>query len=222
MAAIQARTRSAASWPITARGTSRYRRVAAPAWDTSGREHLFRRHGRLGRNIGIRHGADDQQQHNLSGQWGNVAVQGRYRDGERWHGSDGHRGQRRNVGVGRQAWLPWPPARNRVNITNSSTTPAGLLVSGTNQQVGNISGSGTTQVNAGSSLTANDIVQGAGDRRHVNKPRPGDDRRQQCLGQPARQPRRPDRRRLPKLRWVLSLSGPTPQVRSAMFPSRLA
>ena len=50
---------------------------------------------------------------------------------------------------------------NRVNITNSSTAPAGLLVSGSNQQVGKISGAGTTQVNAGSSLIANDIVQGA-------------------------------------------------------------
>jgi hypothetical protein len=49
---------------------------------------------------------------------------------------------------------------NRVNITNNSNAP-GILVSGTNQQVGNIDGSGTTQVNAGSDLTANHIVQGA-------------------------------------------------------------
>jgi hypothetical protein len=49
---------------------------------------------------------------------------------------------------------------NRVNITNNSTVP-GLLVSGTNQQVGNIDGPGTTQVNAGSDLTANHIIQGA-------------------------------------------------------------
>ena len=49
---------------------------------------------------------------------------------------------------------------NRVNITNSSSSP-GLLVSGTHQQVGNIDGSGTTQVNAGSDLTANHIVQSA-------------------------------------------------------------
>ncbi len=49
---------------------------------------------------------------------------------------------------------------NRTNITNSSSAP-GLLVSGTHQQVGNIDGSGTTQVNAGSDLTANHIVQGA-------------------------------------------------------------
>jgi autotransporter-associated beta strand protein len=49
---------------------------------------------------------------------------------------------------------------NRVNITNNSNIP-GVLVSGTNQQVGKIDGSGTTQVNAGSDLTANHIIQGA-------------------------------------------------------------
>ena len=49
---------------------------------------------------------------------------------------------------------------NRVNITNNSSS-AGILVSGTDQQVGNIDGSGTTQVDAGSDLTANHIVQGA-------------------------------------------------------------
>ncbi len=49
---------------------------------------------------------------------------------------------------------------NRVNITNNSSAP-GILVSGTNQQVGSIDGSGTTQVNAGSDLTANHIIQGA-------------------------------------------------------------
>jgi autotransporter-associated beta strand protein len=49
---------------------------------------------------------------------------------------------------------------NRVNITNNSTAP-GVLVSGTHQQVGNIDGSGTTQVNAGSDFTANHIVQSA-------------------------------------------------------------
>ena len=49
---------------------------------------------------------------------------------------------------------------NRVNITNSSSSP-GILVSGTNQRVGNIEGAGTTQVNAGSDLTANHIVQSA-------------------------------------------------------------
>ena len=46
----------------------------------------------------------------------------------------------------------------RVNVMNNSDTP-GLLVSGTNQQVGNIDGLGTTQVNAGSDLTANHIIQ---------------------------------------------------------------
>ncbi|HEV2971098.1 MAG TPA: hypothetical protein VGY55_14085 [Pirellulales bacterium] len=50
---------------------------------------------------------------------------------------------------------------NRVNITNRSTAPAGILVSGTHQQVGNIDGSGTTQVDAGSDLAANHIVQSA-------------------------------------------------------------
>ncbi len=50
---------------------------------------------------------------------------------------------------------------NRVNITNSSNAAAGVLVSGTQQQVGGIDGSGTTQVNAGSDLTANHIIQNA-------------------------------------------------------------
>ena len=49
---------------------------------------------------------------------------------------------------------------NRVSIVNNSNAP-GILVSGTNQQVGNIDGSGTTQVNAGSDLTANHIIQSA-------------------------------------------------------------
>jgi autotransporter-associated beta strand protein len=47
---------------------------------------------------------------------------------------------------------------NHVNILDNSAAP-GVLVSGTNQQVGNIDGSGTTQVNAGSDLTANHIIQ---------------------------------------------------------------
>ena len=50
---------------------------------------------------------------------------------------------------------------NRANILNSSSASAGILVSGTNQQVGSIDGSGTTQVNAGSDLTANHIIQSA-------------------------------------------------------------
>jgi autotransporter-associated beta strand protein len=50
---------------------------------------------------------------------------------------------------------------NRVAITNNSNAAAGLLVSAGNQQVGGIGGSGTTQVNAGASLTADHIIQGA-------------------------------------------------------------
>ena len=38
---------------------------------------------------------------------------------------------------------------------------AGILVSGTHQQVGSIDGSGNTQVNAGSNLTANHIIESA-------------------------------------------------------------
>jgi hypothetical protein len=51
------------------------------------------------------------------------------------------------------------PSR-RVNIVNNSSA-SGLLVSGTNQQVGVITGSGTTTVAAGADLTANSIVQSA-------------------------------------------------------------
>ncbi|HEV2969144.1 MAG TPA: autotransporter-associated beta strand repeat-containing protein [Pirellulales bacterium] len=50
---------------------------------------------------------------------------------------------------------------NRVNITNNSGAAAGILVSGTHQHVGGIDGNGTTQVNAGSDLTADHIVQSA-------------------------------------------------------------
>ena len=68
---------------------------------------------------------------------------------------------------------------NRVAITNSSNTAAGLLVSAGNQQVGGIGGTGITQVNTGASLTANHIIQNARrDRRHGGQPRPRDDRRQ--------------------------------------------
>jgi hypothetical protein len=49
---------------------------------------------------------------------------------------------------------------NRANIANASLAP-GILVSGIHQQVGNIGGAGSTQVNAGSDLTANHIVQSA-------------------------------------------------------------
>jgi autotransporter-associated beta strand protein len=50
---------------------------------------------------------------------------------------------------------------HRANILNNSSAASGLLVTGTNQQVGFIDGSGTTQVNAGSDLTANHIIQTA-------------------------------------------------------------
>jgi autotransporter-associated beta strand protein len=50
---------------------------------------------------------------------------------------------------------------NRVNITNNSSATAGILISGTNQRVGNVDGSGATQVNAGSDLTANHVIQSA-------------------------------------------------------------
>jgi hypothetical protein len=53
---------------------------------------------------------------------------------------------------------------NRANLMNNSTGgpgSAGILVAGTHQQVGGIDGSGTTQVNAASDLTANHIIQSA-------------------------------------------------------------
>jgi hypothetical protein len=55
------------------------------------------------------------------------------------------------------------PASARDNIANNSKQTSGgsLLVSGTNQQVGAITGIGDTAVNAGASLTANSIVQNA-------------------------------------------------------------
>ncbi len=46
-------------------------------------------------------------------------------------------------------------------IVNNSTAAAGLHVTGTNQRVGTIDGSGTTQVEAGADLTASHIVQSA-------------------------------------------------------------
>jgi hypothetical protein len=49
---------------------------------------------------------------------------------------------------------------NRANVMNNSSVP-GLLVSGTNQQVGNIDGTGATQVNAASDVTADHMFQGA-------------------------------------------------------------
>ncbi len=61
---------------------------------------------------------------------------------------------------------------SRVNVVNNSTQASGgsLLVSGTNQQVGAITGPGDTVVNTSSDLTANSIVQNAlvigGDATH--------------------------------------------------------
>ena len=49
---------------------------------------------------------------------------------------------------------------NRTHISNNSTAP-GLLVSGIHQVVGGIDGAGSVQVNAGSDLTADHIVQSA-------------------------------------------------------------
>jgi autotransporter-associated beta strand protein len=49
---------------------------------------------------------------------------------------------------------------NRTSILNNSTA-LGLVISGKNQVVGNIDGTGTTQINSGSDLTANHIVQSA-------------------------------------------------------------
>jgi autotransporter-associated beta strand protein len=48
---------------------------------------------------------------------------------------------------------------NRTNIFTNGTSAVGLLISGTQQQVGGINGTGITQVSSGSSLTANHIVQ---------------------------------------------------------------
>ncbi len=55
------------------------------------------------------------------------------------------------------------PASARAHIVNNSKQSSGgsLLVSGTNQQVGAITGIGDTVVNASASLTANSIVQNA-------------------------------------------------------------
>jgi autotransporter-associated beta strand protein len=51
--------------------------------------------------------------------------------------------------------------KGRADIKNNSNASAGLLVTGQNQQVGGINGSGTTQVNADAQLTANHIIQSA-------------------------------------------------------------
>ena len=76
---------------------------------------------------------------------------------------------------------------NRVTITNSSNAAAGLLISAGNQQVGGISGTGNTQVNAGVRLTTDHIIQSAAHHRWGRgQPSPRDDRRKRCLGQSAR------------------------------------
>jgi autotransporter-associated beta strand protein len=49
---------------------------------------------------------------------------------------------------------------NRVHVVNNSAAP-GVLVSGKNQVVGAIDGPGSVQINAGSDLTANHIIQTA-------------------------------------------------------------
>ena len=50
---------------------------------------------------------------------------------------------------------------DRAHIINNSTSATGILVSGQNQQVGAIDGTGTTHVDDGSDLTADHIIQGA-------------------------------------------------------------
>ncbi|HEV2972954.1 MAG TPA: MBG domain-containing protein [Pirellulales bacterium] len=50
---------------------------------------------------------------------------------------------------------------NTTNITNNSVSPGGVLVTGVNQVVGGIDGSGNVVVNSGASLTANHIIQGS-------------------------------------------------------------
>ena len=143
------------SWTWTSRGRQERR------WrlDTFGRQHLFRRHNRLGRHLGVRHGSDIGQQHLRFMPMAAPAIQSHhFWNGHCRYWSDCGGGQRRDSGTGGHRLSPGHGA-NRVNITNSSTTPAGILVSGTNQIVGKIDGTGTTQVNAGSSLTASHIVQ---------------------------------------------------------------
>jgi fibronectin-binding autotransporter adhesin len=49
----------------------------------------------------------------------------------------------------------------RADVMNNSSASAGLLVTGQNQQVGGINGSGATRVNDDAQLTANHIVQSA-------------------------------------------------------------
>jgi fibronectin-binding autotransporter adhesin len=62
-------------------------------------------------------------------------------------------------------------AAHSANISNNSTAAAGVHVTGTHQKVGNIDGTGATQVDSGSDLTANHIIQSAlvigGDAMHA-------------------------------------------------------
>ena len=48
---------------------------------------------------------------------------------------------------------------NGTDITNDSSAAAGIFVSGTNQAVGNIDGTGNLVLDAGSDLTANSVIQ---------------------------------------------------------------
>ena len=50
---------------------------------------------------------------------------------------------------------------NQAAVANNSTAPAGLLISGTNQQLGAITGTGNTVIDAGSQLTATSLIQGS-------------------------------------------------------------
>lgn len=50
---------------------------------------------------------------------------------------------------------------HRVDVMNNSTAAAGLLVTGTSQQVGGIDGNGKTSVATGGALTANHVIQAA-------------------------------------------------------------
>jgi PEP-CTERM motif-containing protein len=59
------------------------------------------------------------------------------------------------------SWAALSYATNHTKIVNNSTAAAGLLVSGVNQVVGGIDGSGVVQVIAGGHLSADHIIQSA-------------------------------------------------------------
>ncbi len=63
--------------------------------------------------------------------------------------------------AGSVSTLGSPDSVNRAAIANNSAAAAGLLVTGAGQRVGAIDGSGTTEVDSGSDLTASHIIQGA-------------------------------------------------------------